>query len=418
MMGNLVKAFENTLRIMLLTVALSTVIHVDITPSKMFDGLLLVGLIIYGLSALIKRVTDKLDRDLSAVLPIVALVIVFGTTAFLLSPTFEIYKLAVFIGYMAIWVSGSSYEMNSDRIVPVRNRFAMSAILLAVLFFALFKSRFDAQFHQITGQYFPIYGLIGLLYLNIVNMRGAYELNMTNAINKDINVKRFSGISAAVAVLLIVMVRTRLFGLGNYFLTFLSSVHSGLIRLIEWIIYPIAYGMSYLVELIKAFAKSGQDIESGLGVIGRGERLVEFGIFVEAHPIPQVFENVLAVFAWTTATLIAILMVIGIYKRTGYSTNRKASTGTEERSFIFDELNPLHNLRRKEGTEKDERLKGVRLAYKNALMSLKKVGLEKKAHETPDEFLSAIKDSSDAEASFSELTDVYKHVRYGGQKEG
>ncbi|HAS74568.1 MAG TPA: hypothetical protein DCS67_10535, partial [Clostridiales bacterium UBA8960] len=173
MTGNLVRAFENILRILLLTVAISTMIHRELELVEQFDRILIASVILYGLSAGFQWLTEKSARNIKPFMPLISLICVLGMTALLLKPTFEIYKFSVFIGFVAIWIAGSDYDCRSDRIRPVRNRFILSVLLLTTFFFALFANRFDEAFNTITEQYFPIYALIGLLYLNLINMRTA-----------------------------------------------------------------------------------------------------------------------------------------------------------------------------------------------------------------------------------------------------
>lgn len=416
MTGNLIKAFENVLRILLIVTAISTAIYRDVAVVAAFDTIVFAGLLLYSLSALLKYYVDKSEKDIKAVMPFVALAIVFVTTAILFELSFEVYKLAVFIGYMAIWISGTDYDMRSDRITPIRNRFLISVFVLTMMFFVFFVGRFDIAFDPVSRQYFPIYVLIGLLYLNLVNMRSAYELNMANAINKDINVRRFSGMAAIVAIGLVVTVRTRMFGLGNVILALLMMLQEGLVRLVEWIVYPLAYVMSYLVAFIRGLAGDGQALETGLGTAGRGERLVDFGIFVEEHRIPKALEDILTIVAWVAVVAVTVMMVIGIYKKIGVARKMQKPTGVEERTFIFDELKFFGKARDKGQTKSEARLTGIRLEYRNALLNHKKNGMEKKTHATPDEFLMVLKDEACLDEAFVVLTEAYKSVRYGGQK--
>lgn len=416
MTGNFIKAFENVIRILLIVIAISTALHRDVAVVQSFDAIVLAGFLLYGLSALLKHYVGESERTLKTVMPFFALVIVFATTAILFNLTFEVYKLAVFIGFMAIWISGAEYDMRTDRITPVRNRFLICVLVLTLMFFVLFVGRFDAAFDPITRQYFPIYVLIGLLYLNLVNMRSAYELNMANAINKDVNVRRFSGLATIVAIGLILTVRTRIFGLGNVIMAFLAMLQSVLIRLVEWIVYPLAYGMAYLITFIRGMSGEGQDLESGLGVMGRGERLVDFGVFVEEHQIPKALEDILTVIAWIAVVAVTVLMVVGLYKKIGVARLMHKTTGIEERNFVFDELKWLGTAKEKGRSENEEQISGIRLDYRNALVTHKKNGMEKKAHTTPDEFLKVLNDQACLDEAFVTLTEAYKTIRYGGQK--
>lgn len=417
MTGNLVRAFESILRILLITVAVSTAIYREIELANLFDRILIAAVVLYAISAGFQLLIEKSKKDIKPFMPIVSLICVIGMTAMLFKPTFEIYKLAIFIGFIAIWITGSDFDMRSDRIGPVRNRFIVSVLFLVAVFFVLFSERFDQAFSAITVQYFPIYGLIGLLYLNLVNMRTAYELNSTNTINKTANVKRFSGIAAMVAISLIVIVRTRLFGLWEVTSGFFIAFRDLLIKIIEWIVYPLAYGMSYLVELINVARMQGEEVESQIGAFDRGERLVDYDMFIEEYPIPPGLEVALTVIAWLLVIVIAIFMITNVYKKVNSARKVPQMTGTEERIFIFDDLNLFKRKQRQRSKHGESDVSKTRKLYKNALITFREKGFEKPISLTPNEYVEHLKSVEAGDTAFESLTDVYNKVRYGDQKD-
>ncbi|HAS73937.1 MAG TPA: hypothetical protein DCS67_07315, partial [Clostridiales bacterium UBA8960] len=245
----------------------------------------------------------------------------------------------------------------------------------------------------------------------------AYELSVANAINKTTNVKRFSGIAAIVAVSLIIVVRTKLFGVWHLTAEFFIALKDLLIKIIEWVVYPLAYGMSYLVNLINVLRLEGEEMPSIMGAFDRGERLVDYDLFVEEYPIPPALELALTIVAWTLLIILSMFMIANVYKKVSQVRQMPEIPGTEERIFIFDELNPFRKKSKTRQKSEDKKLSITRLRYKNALTSYKEKGYEKPISLTPNEYFDHLKSADASDESFETLTGAYNRVRYGDQKD-
>jgi uncharacterized protein YxeA len=110
-------------------------------------------------------------------------------------------------------------------------------------------------------------------------------------------------------------------------------------------------------------------------------------------------------------------MIANVYKKVSQVRQMPEIPGTEERNFIFDELNPFRKKSKTRQKSEDKKLSITRLRYKNALTSYKEKGYEKPISLTPNEYFDHLKSADVSDESFETLTGAYNRVRYGDQKD-
>lgn len=418
--GIIIKAIDIILLTLLVNVALVTLVRVELELPVVFDRMVALGFVIYFISA---YATFKLQFKVpysEMFLPVMGLITVALAIGLGLKSEFSLYKMSTFAAYVLIWIFGSNYRLKHDRIIPTRNRFYWSLIGLSIIFYLGFPIKVAHGYEHITTLYFPIYCIISLLNMNLVNMRSAYELMDSKAINKDANVSRFSTLALTVAIGLVFIAQIRFWGIWSYIGRLFIGLRDLIIAIIKILVYPFALLIEVIVKLIRSFAPTPSEADEVVGAMSGNRKPFDTGIVREGFEITKGMERALEIFAWLIIACISFFVLYKIYQRIASKAVEKHTTGQEERSFVFSLKDAFSDLRvkslKRSLTEELPKEK-IRLLYRQALIDWRSRGHEKLLKETPNEFLKSLKQQSLELDDFESLTENYNALRYGDKCE-
>jgi len=413
--GIIIKAIDIVLLTLLVNVAFVTLIRVESDLPIVFDQMVALGFCIYFISAITTSKWQFKVKYHELLLPIMGIVTVTIVVLLGLNQDFALYKMTTYAAYILIWIFGSNFKLKHDRITPTRNRFYWSLIGLSVIFYLIFPFRIEGGFDNITKIYFPIYCIISLLNLNLVNMRSAYELMESKAINKDINVSRFSTIALTVAIGLVLVAQSRLW---SFVLQVIDHLRNFIIIVIKGLVYPLAMLLEFLVHFIRSFGPNASQTETVVEGMFGNRSSFNTGIVREGTEIAPWMELALGILSWSIIGLISLIMLYKVYQRVASRAMINQSSGQEERNFVFSFKESLSEMmsslhRNKEDFEQPSDM--IRIQYRLALIEWKKMGFEKLKNQTPNEFLEMLKGQSMETDTFENLTKNYNALRYGGE---
>lgn len=416
-MGDVLKAIEAVLRVLLIVATVSTLIHPEAPFSQDFNVFVYIGFLLYFVSAQLQVMNQRILFDFSLILPIIGLLLTVVAVIMTTDSGFAIYKVALFIAYAWIWVLGSDYDMRHDRVAPIRNRYLITVLSLSVVFFWFFSERFIPTYGWMTNRFYFIYAAVGLLYLNLVNMRSAYELLSKNVMNKSSNVSRFSLLAFVSTLILLMVVHFDLQGLWTFLERVIMGLRDVIFMVLKGLIYPIAWLVGVFVEWIKRFGPGdkGELLSPG----SPGSNFAEYEGFMEETLISPQVEKIFGYLIWILMIAVAVSIFFKIYR---FAADRKAENhfdGEEERSFVFkieDFLAPFKAMGNPIKTSKSISLPEFRQAYRKALMDFASKGFKKAPDETPNEYLSSLLNQQVSTDAFEALTKNYNPQRYGDGK--
>lgn len=415
-MGDILKATESVLRALLIMATISTIIHAEVPFSMHFNQFVYYGFFHYLISAQLQIINRRTLFDFSFILPIIGLLLTGVAVIITTGGAFGIYKVALFVAYAWIWVLGADYDMRHDRVAPIRNRYLITVLALSLIYFWIFTDRFIPDYHWMTQRYYFIYAAVGLLYLNLVNMRSAYELLSKNVMNKTSNVSRFSLLAFVATFALLMIVHFDLQKLWMWFERIIVFLRDVLIAVLKVLVYPFAWLVGTLVEWIRRFGPGdkGELLPQGTP----GVNFSEYEGFIEETLISPQSEKFFNYFIWFVLIIITVVVFFRIYQ---FAVGRKSEIyfeGEEERTFVFkmeDLMSPFKSLRKRTKSSEETDLPELRRAYKKALADYASKGYEKSADETPNEYLVTLLEKKVALESFEMLTGKYNPERYGGK---
>lgn len=417
-MGDILKATESVLRALLIVATISTIIHPEVPFSMRFNQFVYYGFFHYLISAQLQVINRRTLFDFSFILPIIGLILTGGAVLMTTSGEFGIYKVALFIAYAWIWVLGADYDMRHDRVAPIRNRYLITVLVLSLIYFWIFSDQFNPDYHWMTQRYYFIYAAVGLLYLNLVNMRSAYELLSKNVMNKTSNVSRFSLLAFVATLVLLMIVHFDLQKPWMWFERMIIFFRDVLITVLKWLVYPFAWLVGTLVEWIRRFGPGDKGEQLPLG--SPGVNFAEYDGFIEETLISPQSEKFFNFIIWFVLIMITMVVFHKIYQ---FAVSRKSEMffeGEEERTFVFkleDLMSPLKSLRKRVTASEEKDLPVLRQAYKKALVDYAAMGYEKSAEATPNEYLVTLLEKKVALESFETLTVKYNPERYGKRNE-
>lgn len=431
----LIKSFYEVLRISLLMLAFVTLILLDSEGSHMVDKIILIGYLNYIASATFTFIMRKKGRGIFAPeksVPIIAIFTILLSIFFLMKSYPITIKMAALIFFPLLWQKGSNYKLEWNEGEQAKRTFLISTGILAFHIFMLFTLDSHLLYHEIINIYFPLYVLVGLMYMNIVNLNSVYGKNYTNAINKDTNISRFNIISATIVIILMGLILTRFLGLweSNFFLDSLRSLRDGFAEVLVIVSYPLGRVIFAFLIRFRRWAQqlNGGDNSQEENLGEESDEFIDEEFMEQEFVMDEGVSTILTYTLWIVLAAIALYTIYKLYKhlKKGFE-DEKDGSGNEEREFILSLSDILDGFKKPftnlfKGMKKSlnnnyfNELHEVRKTYILMVKELINLGFNREDFHTPNEYLSSVERQGYDKSELRLLTKLYNKVRYGNKE--